>query len=121
MNRFFNKYGKAIVGAVLAFVTAAQALWSDGHITQQEWVQIAVAAFTAISVYLVPVLHYPYMKTIIAAVLAVLNVLVTVIVGGVSSGDVVEMVLAALTIIGVGFAPARSELPAGVPPDPPLT
>jgi hypothetical protein len=108
-----QKYGKTIVAAVFAFVTAIQALVSDGHVTQQEGVQIAIAFFTAVSVYIVPMLHYPWAKTGIALVLAVLNILTTAIVGGLNTGDVTGMVLAALTALGVAGAPATSDVPAG--------
>lgn len=109
----FKKYGKALVAAVFAFVTAIQALVSDGHITQQEGVQIAIAAVTAISVYVVPMIGYPAAKTIVAVILAVLNVLATAIVGGLDAGDMAGMVIAALTAIGVAGAPARSTPPRG--------
>lgn len=104
-----QKYGKTIVAAAFAFVTAIQALVSDGHVTQQEGVQIVIAFFTAVSVYIVPMLHYTWAKTGIAVVLAVLNILVTAIVGGLDSGDLTGIVLAALTALGVASAPAASD------------
>lgn len=115
MTSLWRRYGKAIVAGVAMFATGIQALVSDGHITQQEGVQILVAFFTAFSVWLVPVLHYPWMKTAIAVALGVLNVLATLIVGGVSSGDITIMIVAAATALGVGVAPARS-IPTNPPP-----
>jgi hypothetical protein len=115
-----HKYGKTIVAALFAFITAIQALISDGSVTQQEGVQIAIAFFTAVSVYLVPMLGYPWAKTAVAVVLAVLNILTTAIVGGLDTGDLTGMVLAALTALGVAGASAVSDNPAGPDTDAPL-
>jgi hypothetical protein len=104
-------YGKSIVAALFAFITAIQALVSDGHVTQQEGVQIAIAFFTAVSVYLVPMLGYPWAKTAVAVVLALLNILATAIVGGLNTGDLTGMALAVLTAIGVAGASAVSSDP----------
>jgi hypothetical protein len=54
--------------------------------------------------------EWPWAKTAVAALLAALNVLVTVIAHGVSAYDVTEIVLAVLTALGVGVAPAVSAL-----------
>ncbi len=107
-----QKYGKTFVAAALAFVTAIQAFISDGNVTQQEGVQIAIAFFTALSVYAVPMIGYPEAKTTIAVILAVLSVLTTAIVGGLDAGDMTGMVLAALTAVGVAGTPAASDDPA---------
>lgn len=111
----WQRYGKSIVAAVAMFAVGIQAYVSDSHITQQEAVQITIALFTAISVWLVPVLHWAWMKTAIAVVLGVLNVMVTLIVGGIDTGDITIMIVAAATALGVGIAPAKSA-PA-LPPD----
>lgn len=113
-----QKYGKAIAAATLAVLTVVHTLLSDGRISQQEGVQIAIAAVTAFSVWLVPVLSWPWMKTAIAVVLAVLNVAATMIVGGRDHGDLVEFVLALITVLAVGVAPAQSDAP---PPPQPTT
>lgn len=107
----FQRYGKTIAAAVFAFITAIQAIISDGNVTQQEGVQIAIAAATAVSVYIVPILHYRHAKNTVAAVLAVLGVLATAIVGGLDTGDITGMILAALTALGVAAAPAESDPP----------
>jgi hypothetical protein len=113
-----QKYGKTAVATAFAFITAIQALISDGDVTQQEGVQIAIAFFTAVSVYVVPMIGYPAAKTTVAVILAVLNVLTTAIVGGLDAGDLTGMVLAALTAIGVAGAPAHSDDPRDPAADP---
>lgn len=105
-----QKYGKAFAAVAFAVVTALQATLSDGNLSTQEQVQIAIALVTAIGVWLVPITpQYGWMKTAVAALLAVLNVLATLIIGGISPADIAELVLAALTVLTVGAAPAQSD------------
>jgi len=109
MSKFWSTYGKAIMAALFAVVTAIQAAVVDGHVTQVEGVQISIAAVTAVIVWLAPRLpHAAGIKTACAVLLAALNVLVTCIVGGISQADITEMVLAGLTVLGVGAAPAKT-------------
>lgn len=109
IKELWSKYGKSLLAVAFLVVTAAQAAIADGHLSQIEYVQISIAAVTAIVVWLVPILPGARgLKTAAAFVLAALNVLVTLIVGGVSAADLTEMVLAGLTAIGVGYAPAQS-------------
>lgn len=108
---FLKRYGKAIAAVVGAGLTVAYgALNGDQHIDPQEGVQIAIAAATAVGVYLVPLApQYRWGKTAVAAVLAVLQVLATVILGGLDGSEWIALVLAALTVVGVGVAPAVSD------------
>lgn len=118
-------YGKVIAALVFAAITAVQAAISDGHLTPTEWVQVAIAVTTAAIVWLVPALpQAPWTKTALGAVLAALNVLVTVIAHGVSAYDLTEIALAVLTALGVGLAPAVStvaKLPGRAPSASPVT
>lgn len=103
------KYGKVIVAVLAAGLIALYDYLNDGHVTPEEWVHVFIAVGLAVQVYLVPLtVEWPWMKTGVAVVLAVLNVLVISIVGGITSREIVELVLAALTPLGVGFAPAVS-------------
>lgn len=105
-----KKYGKAIAAVVGAGLTVAYgALSGDQRIESDEAVQIAIAAATAVGVWVVPLApQYRWGKTAVAAVLAVLQVLTTVIVGGLDSNEWIALALAALTVVGVGAAPATS-------------
>ena len=103
------KYGKVIVAILAAGVIALYDYLNDGHITSEEWVHVFIAVGLAVQVYLVPLTpEWPWMKTGVAVVLAVLNVLVISIVGGITQREIVELALAALTPLGVGVAPAIS-------------
>ncbi|MFY1673433.1 hypothetical protein ACN27G_26285 [Plantactinospora sp. WMMB334] len=105
-----RKYGKALAAVAGAALTVAYgALSGDQRIESDEAVQIAIAAATAIGVYLVPLTpQYRWAKTGVAVVLSVLQVLATVILGGLDSNEWIALLLAALTVLGVGAAPAVS-------------
>ena len=108
---FLSRYGKALVAVVGAALTVAYgALNGDRHVDSEEGVQIAIAAAAAVGVYFVPLApQYRWGKTAVAAVLAVLQVLATVILGGLDHSEWIALVLAALTVVGVGAAPAVSD------------
>lgn len=110
LARLWNRYGKAAVAIAAAGLTVAYgALSGDRHIDPDEGVQIAIATTTAVMVYLVPLMpRYRWVKTATAAVLAALQVLTTVILGGLDQSEWIALVLAALTVLGVGAAPATS-------------
>lgn len=117
-------YGKSIAAALVVVVTAVQAVLSDsvtnGRITQVEGVQIAIAVANASLVWLVPNMpQWPWMKTALAAVLAVLQLSTGLIVDGISSADVSALIIAALMVLAPAAAPALS-LPKAPPagPDP---
>ncbi|GAA2347028.1 hypothetical protein [Dactylosporangium salmoneum] len=104
----WRKYGKTLAAALVLIVTAVQAALSDGHITQVEGVQIAIAGTNAALVYLVPnTSRYPWVKLALTAALAVLQLLATLIIDGVSSADVSALFLAGLLVLS-GAAPSES-------------
>lgn len=110
----WSKYGKAITAALVLVVTAVQAALSDsttaGRISQVEIVQILIAATNAGLIYLVPnVPRWPWSKTLLAALLAVLQLLTALVIDGVSSADLSALLLAGLLVLS-GAAPSRSEL-----------
>ncbi|BCJ64162.1 hypothetical protein [Polymorphospora rubra] len=110
-----QKYGKAGVAVVFAGLTAAYAaLGGDQHVDPVEWVAIATAAAQAILVWLVPLVpSAPWLKTAVNGALAVLGVLTVAIVGGLDNAEVVLMLLAGLSVLGVGVAPSASTTTAG--------
>ncbi len=108
-----SKYGKSLVAVLYAAATAAYQLISgDGHLDQAEWVSIIIAAVTAVGVYMVPLSPtFRSAKTLIGAALAVLQVLVTAILGGIEPGEWMLMAIALCSALGIGFAPARTDSP----------
>ena len=110
-----RRFGKAIAAvATAAVVYAYQALSGDNHIDAVEWVSVAIAAFTAVGVWLVPLApDAKWAKTAVAAVLAVLQVLTTAILGGLGSDEILLMVITAAGALGIWAAPAASTAPSG--------
>ena len=107
--RFLRKYGKAIAALAVAGLTGVASALTDNAFTAPEGVQVAIAVTTAAGVWLVPTLpQHPGIKTALAALLAVLNLAVTFIDGGITGAEGVNLGLAALGVLGVGVAPARS-------------
>jgi hypothetical protein len=54
MSPFFTRYGKTILAAVAAAIVAGQAAITDGVVTKDEWITIAVAALGAFGVFFAP-------------------------------------------------------------------
>lgn len=106
-----RKYGKAIAAVIAAALTVAYgALSGDKHVDPDEWIQILIAVTTAVGVYVVPLAPgYRWGKTAVAVVLSVLQVLATVILGGLDANEWIALALAGLTVVGVGAAPAISD------------
>jgi hypothetical protein len=94
----------ALVGTIaMVVLLGVQTATSDGSTTDgQEIVQIMIGAVTVFAVWAAANLPgYTWIKTAIAAVLALLNVLVTVILGGVGTGEIINMVIAVLVALGI--------------------
>lgn len=106
------KYAKAWM-VVLA--TALMALQSAlvGGVDSVELVQIGLAVLGAFTVAVVPNASegaQKYLKTIVAVSFAVLNVLVTAIVGGLDANELLNLALAALAAVGVLAVPNKQEV-----------
>lgn len=101
-----STYRKALVavfGAVLMALYSA--FGGDNHIGPEEAINIGIAAFTALQVFITANLPiggiWRYTKTITAVALGVLNLLVSVWTGGIDSAEAVNLVIAAATALGV--------------------
>ena len=100
------RYAKSLVALIIAGLTVLASALTDGYVSTGEGVQIAVAVTTAGSVYLVPnVPQWPWLKTTVAAVLAVLNLATTLITNGLSWAEVVNLILAGLGVLAVYAVP----------------
>lgn len=103
--------GKAIFAALYAIAVVAVPFFDGAgrEPSPAEGVQIAIAVVTAIGVYITPLIPGArWTKTAVAVVLAALQVLVTVIVDGVSGNDVLMIAFAVAGALGIAVAPARS-------------
>ncbi len=106
-----QKYGKAIVAVIVALIVLVyQARSGDGIIDRVEWVQVAIAGFTALAVWIVPLApQAKWAKTAVGAVLALLQVVVSVIADGFSLDDILLMIITVAGSLGIYAAPAISE------------
>lgn len=98
----------ALAGTVVMVVLlGVQTATSDGTTTDgQEWIQICIGAVTAFAVWAAANLPgYTWIKTAVAAVLAALNIAVTAIIGGIGTGEIVNMAIAVLIALGVAAMP----------------
>lgn len=106
----FRKYGKAWAAVLTAAVVAAyQALSGDQHIDPTEWVSIAIAGTTVVGVLVVPLSPAAkWAKTSVGVVLAVLQLLATVILGGIQADELLLLLITAAGAAGIWIAPAQT-------------
>jgi 2-keto-3-deoxy-6-phosphogluconate aldolase len=102
-------YWKAAVAVLIALLSALQAaLLGDEVISNTEWVNVAIAGTTAASVFAAPnVPGARYTKAILAALGAVLVVLTSAIIGGISTSEWIQIALAAFGTVGVLSVPNK--------------
>lgn len=108
--------GKSIIAFLYALAVVIIPFLDGGHApTATEYVQIAIAATTAAGVYLAPIIpQAPWTKSAVGALLAGLQILVTVIDNGVNGADVLMIVTAVAGALGIYLAPAVSTNRAAV-------
>jgi hypothetical protein len=109
--------GKAVAQAIATVLAGLIPFLVDGHLTTVEVVNLLLLAFSTLGVAVVPNLNAgtaKYAKGIIAVGVAVLTLLATFLASGtdLGSGQVIQLVLAALGAVGVVGLPAP-QYPAG--------
>jgi hypothetical protein len=89
---------------VMAVLVAVQEATADNHVTAQEWVQVILGALMAFNVWATANLPgYDKMKTYVSAAIAVATGLYTFIVGGVSTGEYINLGIILLMALGVAL------------------
>lgn len=105
--------GALTMAVISAYVNARN---GDDLITPDEWITIIIQATSVIIVWLSANLSsWPKVKFIAMGVMAILNGLVTVIDGGLTTLEVANLAVAFLSAVGVGITPGpvtARELPA---------
>lgn len=100
----YAKFFAAVVATVLSGVVAA--LLGDNVVSPTEWVNVAVLAVGALAVFAAPnVPGARYTKAVLAVLAAVLTVLASAIVGGITQVEWYQIALAALAAVGVYAVP----------------
>jgi hypothetical protein len=110
MKYNWRAYTKFIVQALVT-VAVAIAAASTGGVTSVEWVNIAIIGVGALSVFAAPnVPGAAYTKAILSALAAVLVVLTSAITGGITSPELIQIIVAAAGAFGVYALPNKPEL-----------
>jgi hypothetical protein len=97
----------ALFGTVaMAVLTTFQIVLTDQHIDSQEWVQVSIQLVMAVNVYLSANLPgYASAKRWVAAIIAGLQLLYTLIPGGVDMAEGINLAITILAALGVVFSP----------------
>ncbi len=102
----YSKFIAIVVATVLSAISAA--LFGDNVISPQEWVNVAILGVGALGVFAAPnVPGARFTKSILAVLAAVLTVLASVIVGGVGTTEIIQIILAGLGALGVYAVPNK--------------
>jgi len=108
----FTKYTKTWVQAIALIaggLTAAMA--GDNFISLEEWLNVgSMTASVALVLFMPNHPSYPYAKTIAAVIMAVCTILATFLIGGVSFGEWVQVVLTGVAAIGTCVLPNNGDL-----------
>lgn len=110
MNRFLQKYGKAIVSFLFAVgITVWQKFSGDRSIDLTEAVVIILAFGNAALTWIVPLVpQYPWAKSAASAVIAAATVATTLVLDGIQGDDLAIILATAAQALGVKLAPAES-------------
>ena len=106
-----KQYKKAIVAALGVIVSAfVAAMLGDGVINVNEWANVVILGAGALSVGIAPnVPGAKYTKLLLSAVSAAATVFLSVFTGGLTSPEFWQIVVAALTALGVYRVPNQGD------------
>lgn len=100
----YAKFFAQVVATVLVGLSAA--LFGDNTISNQEWVNVAIVGVGAAAVFAAPnVPGARYTKSVLAVLAAVLTVLASVILGGLTTTEWIQIAVAGLGALGVYAVP----------------
>lgn len=108
-------YGRSILFVAVTVVSAIVAAMTDSTVTANEWVNVAIAGVGAAAVFTAAnVPGAAYTKQALAVLTAVLTALASLILGGVSGTEWLQLLVVAAGALGVVAAPSKSTVPNGV-------
>lgn len=113
----WKTHGKSLAALLAALVMAGivtyQAVVLEG-VTPSEWVMVLIAVFGSFVTWAAAnITGFEKAKTLVSAVTVVLNLLVAVIIGGLTSDEVLLLVVHFLGALGVAGAPAPKQIVQG--------
>lgn len=111
----WKTHGKSLAMLLATLVMAALASYrefvADGSMTPSEWVTVVIAVFTTFTVWAAAnISGFDKAKTLVAAAGLILNLLVSVIVGGITSDEWMLLAVQFLGALGVARAPAPKQV-----------
>jgi len=103
-------YAKALTAVLVTVISAVvAALVGDNNVSATEWVNVAIAGVGACAVFAAPnVPGAAYTKAIIAVLTAVLTLLASYIVDGISTTELLQLLVAAAGAVGVYAVPNKT-------------
>jgi hypothetical protein len=114
-------YSKALGMVVATVLSAVVPMLTAGTLTAENWINVALVGIGAVSVAIVPNLTAgigKYAKAAVAVASAVLTLLVSLLPGGLSTAEILQLVIAALGAVGVMALPAPQHPAASSAPGP---
>lgn len=106
MNKYIALLWPLLGGVVMVALMAYNEANTDGAVDASEWVTVVIQAFTVIIVWATANLPgFTRAKPFVSAVMLVLNLLVSYVVGGLSGVEVTQLIVAFLGAVGVYVTP----------------
>lgn len=111
-----SRYAKTIVQALGTIAAAIAAVFvGDGAVTSGEWINVAIIGVGAVHVWAAANYPtFPYAKLWASTATAVLTLAASLITDGLTTGEIAQLVIAALTALGVRQS-ANSGAPTAQP------
>src|SRR5436190_2623464 len=98
----YGKYAKFLLAVVATVLTGLVGAYTDGVITNVEWINVAIMGVTACGVFAAPnVPGSMYTKAVLAVLGAVLAALASFITDGVSQSELMQLAVIALGALGI--------------------
>jgi hypothetical protein len=118
-----TRYGKFWAAVVTTALTALVTALTDGHVSAEDWIIVAMAAGSALLVVVVP--NYPqgswvekYLKSIVTGIMALLAFLVSSLAGGLTASEIIQSIVVVLGAYGVYKVPNATAKQSGTPAGP---
>jgi hypothetical protein len=110
----WKTHGKSIISLLATLVIVGYAAVKDvteGGVTPSEYVTVIIAGFATFVVWATAnISGFEKAKTLVAATALVLNLLVTIIVGGISTDEAFFLIVQFIGALGIAAAPATKQV-----------
>jgi|SRR5882757_427006 len=112
----YMAYAKSLFAVLATVVTAIVAAMTDNVVSNVEWINVGIAAAGAAAVFAAPnVPGSRYTKAVLAVITTVLTFFVTAVTDGVSTAELLQVLVIALGAVGVYAVPNKPANTIGAP------